>query len=168
MYQALKSFWRFNLTVPDARCNALRNGPTRQADGCPWFVGCAPPESCLGYNTCAEGYTGTRCALCADGYFRFNAVCQVCPSSPYAVIIGFALGALAALGISYGLNKSGVSLTLIAVGVDYMQVLSIFAQANTRWPAAIKSLFSIFSAFSLNLDLAAPECAAKTITYPIK
>ena len=32
----------------------------------------------------------------------------------------------------------------------------------------MKVLYSIFSAFSLNLDLAAPECAFKTITYPIK
>jgi hypothetical protein len=34
----------------------------------------------------------------------------------------FTRGALAALGISYGLNKSGISLTLIAVGIDYAQV----------------------------------------------
>lgn len=109
--------------MPDARCDAIRSsGPTRAEAGCPWFAACAPPESCLGNNTCAAGYTSERCALCDDGYYRFNAGCQLCPSSPYMVIILFVLGALAALGISYALNKSGISLTLIAVGVDFAQV----------------------------------------------
>jgi hypothetical protein len=118
--QALPGFWRFNLTVPDARCDAPRS--SRVEFGCPWFAACAPVESCLGNNTCAEGYTDARCALCADGFYRFNSSCARCPSSPWAVIVGFFLGALAALSISYGLNKSGISLTLIAVGIDYAQV----------------------------------------------
>jgi len=166
--QAQPSFWRFNLTVPDSRCDALRNVDTRKAAGCPFFAACAPAESCLGNNTCAAGYTSERCQLCDDGFYRFNNACAPCPSSPWAVIVGFTVGALAALGISYALNKSGISLTLIAVGVDYAQVLSIFAQAQIKWPAQLKQLFTIFSAFSLNLDLAAPECAAKSITYPIR
>jgi hypothetical protein len=122
LVKALPGFWRFNLTVPDARCDAPRSGPTRAANGCPWFAACAPVESCTGNNTCAMGYTGDRCALCDDGYYRFNSSCARCPSSPWAVIVGFFLGALAALSISYGLNKSGISLTLIAVGIDYAQV----------------------------------------------
>lgn len=32
----------------------------------------------------------------------------------------------------------------------------------------IATLFTIFSAFSFNLDLTAPECAAKAITFPLK
>jgi hypothetical protein len=111
---------------------------------------------------------GTRCALCDDGFYRFNDACAKCPSSPYAVIIGFVLGALAALSISYWLNKINLSLTLISIGIDYAQVLSMFARTNIKWPAIMKQLFNIFSAFSFNLDLSAPECAAKSITYPIK
>jgi hypothetical protein len=48
------------------------------------------------------------------------------------------------------------------------QVLSIFAQANINWPSQLTTLFTIFSAFSFNLDLTAPECAAKSITWPLK
>ena len=168
LLQAVPGFWRYNLSVPDSRCDSIRSGPSRAANGCPWFAACSPPESCLANNTCSVGYTGERCMLCADGFYRFNAACQPCPASPYAVIIGFVLGALAALGMSYYLNKSGISLTLIAIGVDYAQVLSIFAQSNIRWPAVLKQLFVIFSAFSFNLDLTAPECAAKSFTYPVK
>lgn len=48
------------------------------------------------------------------------------------------------------------------------QVLSIFNQTGVQWPPALAQLFTILSAFSFNLDLTAPECALKTITYPIK
>ena len=89
---------------------------------CAYAVACAPSESCLANNVCATGYVGTRCALCDNGFYRVNSACAPCPSSPYAVIIGFVLGALAALGVSYGLNKSGISLTLISIGIDYAQV----------------------------------------------
>lgn len=91
---------------------------------CVYVVPCLPSgnASCLPGNICAAGYTGDRCSLCADGFYRFNSFCQVCPSSPYAVIVIFVLVALLALGASYALNKSGISLTLIAVGVDYAQV----------------------------------------------
>lgn len=64
--------------------------------------------------------------------------------------------ALVALGISYFLNKSGISLTLISVGIDYAQVISIFAQAKIPWPDYMLVLFRFFAAFSINLDLAAP------------
>ena len=123
--QAQAGFWRFNLTVPDPRCEALRNVPTRAGPGCPWFAACAPSESCLPGNVCADGYAGVRCTTCAAGYYRFNAACAVCPSSPWAVIVGFICGALVALGVSYFLNKSGITLTLIAVGVDFAQVRSL-------------------------------------------
>ena len=49
-----------------------------------------------------------------------------------------------------------------------VQVLAVFAQAKVQWPPELIQLFKIFSAFSLNLDLAAPECAAKSITWPLK
>jgi hypothetical protein len=48
------------------------------------------------------------------------------------------------------------------------QVIAIFVRADVQWPPALIQLFNIFSAFSFNLDLSAPECAVKAITYPIK
>ena len=89
---------------------------------CAYTVACAPAESCLGKNLCAMGYTGKRCSLCADGYYRVNVACEACPSSPYAIIVIFVLLAVLALCASYLLNKYKIQLTLIAVGIDYAQV----------------------------------------------
>ena len=93
------------------------------------------------------------------------------------------MGGIAALAVSYGLNKSVISLTLIAVGIDYaqvrctsgvrssrvahrlrhecLQVLAIFMSANVAWPATLMSLFKILSAFNFNLDLT--SCVGQTV-----
>jgi hypothetical protein len=111
------------------------------------------------------GYEGARCATCSDGYFLSNGSCVPCPSSPFASIIIFVLAALGACALSYGLTKSGLDLPLLTIGIDYAQVVAVFASTNVTWPAQILSLYKVLSAFNLNLDLAAPECAIKTISY---
>lgn len=167
-------FWMLAPGVATAaQCPPERQGLNLAS--CAYAVACSPNASCLPGNVCAEGYTGDRCSLCADGFFRANGICSACPSSPYAIIIIFIVGGIAALAVSYGLNKSGISLTLIAVGIDYaqvrlmqeirllrvaqrlrcvcLQVLAIFMSANVAWPATLMSLFKILSAFNFNLDL---------------
>jgi hypothetical protein len=52
-----------------------------------------------------------------------------------------------------------------AVAVDYFQVVAMFAQTNIVWPAAVQTLFSIMSAFNLNLDLIAPQCAIPSVGF---
>ncbi len=66
------------------------------------------------------------------------------------------------------MNKYRLDLPLIAVAVDYFQVVAMFAQTNIQWPAAVKTLFSIMSAFNLNLDLIAPECAIPNVSFAEK
>jgi hypothetical protein len=75
------------------------------------------------------------------------------------MIIMFACMALFACGVGWMLNKYNVSLALISIGMDYFQVVSMFARTRIRWPPQLKQVFMILSAFNLNLDIAAPECA---------
>ncbi len=49
--------------------------------------------------------------------------------------------------------------------MDYAQVVAIFANNNVQWPSILTELFNILSAFNLNLDLIAPECALPSVTY---
>ena len=53
---------------PDAVCGTLRDH--RRA--CPRCLACEPPDACLGNDTCAAAYTGSRCGACEDGYFRLD------------------------------------------------------------------------------------------------
>lgn len=162
---ALPGFWRFNTTTKEL-CHPLR---THRADaggpGCPVFVACSPSESCLGNNVCQEAYTGDRCQDCADGFYHVNAKCEKCPSSPYATVIIFVLLALFAMFGAFMLNAYNVNLSLISIGTDWAQIVAMFSRTSITWPPAVSKLFLILSAFNLNLDLIAPECAIKSVTY---
>ena len=121
LVKSIAGYWR----VVPAQLTPEACPPQRQGAALPYCVNtiaCQPSDSCLGNNVCSAGYTSDRCSLCADGFFRTNGHCAPCPSSPYAAIAIFIVGALTALGLSYLLNKSGISLTLISIGIDYAQV----------------------------------------------
>jgi len=51
------------------------------------------------------------------------------------------------------------------IGIDYFQVLAIFASARIAWPELIRQMFQIMSAFNLNIELTAPECVVPSLAY---
>lgn len=91
-----------------------------------------------------------------------------CPNNLYALYIGMALVLIVAAGFAYWLNKRQISIALIAIGVDYAQVLSMFSKTRIRWPKFLKDIFQILSAFNLNLDLTAPECMMPDMKWWMK
>jgi hypothetical protein len=56
----------------------------------------------------------------------------------------------------------------VSIGVDFFQVLAIFANLKIAWPPAIRTLFQILSAFNLNIEIVTPECLIPSITYAQK
>jgi hypothetical protein len=162
---SLSGFWRFNVS-DIAQCHPLRvNRVSEGGPGCPIFSACEPAESCLGANRCAIQYRGERCQDCADRFYRANGVCIKCPDSPWAVVIVFVVAAIAALYIASLLNSKNINLALISIGMDWAQVVAMFARTRINWPALVKELFLLLSAFNFNLELIAPECAVPSITY---
>jgi len=152
--------------------------PIRKEEGlrsnkeCENFVACDPPEACLGANICADGYANKafpyRCSQCADGYYRSSGSCRQCPNNPELNIVFFFIVAVVAIGIGWFLNRKQVNIAFLTIGLDYIQVISIFASTRVAWPQQIKDLFRILSAFNLNIEIIAPECAFKGITYKQK
>ena len=53
----------------------------------------------------------------------------------------------------------------ISIGVDYCQVLALFASAKISWPDSMKKVFNALSFFNVNIDIAAPECLNPDISY---
>ena len=101
----------------------------------------------------------TRCSLCtANEYYRIDGKCETCPSNPEYIIIGFVVGVVFISIGCYILDKRNFNLAFISIGVDYFQVLAIFASVDVEWPAAIKAIFRLLSFFNFDLDIAAPEC----------
>ena len=159
-----------NAGTIDADSNApLGCPPAIAIPGRSWcIVACSPPSSCLGSNFCGVGYGGARCDTCSDGYYQRSGECVLCPASPAALFIGFAIIVLAAAMGAYWLNKKAVNTTTVAIGVDYFQVIAIFLGAQVQWPEPVKELFNILSAFNLNIEVVAPECLAAGVTYKDK
>lgn len=133
---------------------------------------CSPASSCIGENFCAVGYRSAapeyRCSSCAIGYYKRAGLCAECPDSPELLIIAFVLMAICAAVAAYFLNKSNIDVALVQIGIDYFQVLAIFSSARIKWPAIIRDIFHIMSAFNLNLEITAPECLVPDIAFVTK
>jgi hypothetical protein len=100
----------------------------------------------IGKCECVSG--GPRCALCrvsigsADshdgkdykGYFRLNDECQECPDNPGLLLglMGLAIVVFCVGG--WWMQDKEVNVAFLSIGVDYFQVLAIFARIKIRWP----------------------------------
>ena len=117
------------------------------------IVPCVPADACLGSNVCAAGYASKapyfRCASCDLGYYQLGTVCAKCPDSPYAIIVVAAVIILAAGALGYFLNKKNINIGYVSIGVDWAQVVAIFADAGVPWPPEVRQLLHILSAFNL-------------------
>ena len=149
-----EGFWRTNDSAPSDRCHDLR----QERDECPVFLPCEPPWACAGDNECSEEYTGYRCQECAEGFFRINGECQECPDHAWLLGVLLALAAIGACLGAYVINSKGIRLAAFTIGIDYFQVLAMFARTRVRWPSSMETLLQAMSFFNLNLELAAPEC----------
>eukprot|EP00937_MAST-01D_sp_MAST-1D-sp2_P000675 g675.t1 len=159
---AKQHWWRMEpeLDDPDARqCHFDRQNRPEGYGECYYFVPCEPKESCLGLNFCEVGYAGMRCTDCAKGYFRRTGECVPCPDCPLCIVLLF-IGVGVVCGTAgYILSRKNIELGIVAIGVDYFQVLSMLARTKVAWPKAVVELYYWLSAFNLNLELLAPECS---------
>ena len=136
------------------------------------IVPCDPPESCKGDNVCAYGYASKpptwKCASCDTGFYHRNTECIKCPDSPWALVVGFTLLVVVAAAVGYLLSQKGVNIAVISIGLDFFQVLAIFASSGVKRPAIVKELLNVLSAFNLNIEIVAPECIVPNLSYKAK
>merc|ERR1711968_303033 len=135
---------------------------------CPHFIPCEPAESCIGANRCGTGYTGKKCNKCDQGSFRIDGYCVSCPSDPVLMLVMFLVGALAAAAVFAVISVLKINVGVISIGIDYFQVLSMFGTKKIPWPKSMVVLFDYLSAFSFNLDLAAPDCVGGGVPVYVK
>jgi len=158
-------FFKQDLSTPTQKCPAERW--TRGV--CPYFAPCEPSWACAGNNTCAVGYEGDRCARCVKGeYYRIGGLCQKCPDQQWLLLVGLAVAMVSVLGAGYYLHKRKLRLGVFTVVVDFFQVVAMFARTRVEWPPAIVAIFNALSAFSLNVEITAPECAVPNVTVEQK
>jgi hypothetical protein len=143
---------------------------TEMRDVC--IAPCDPPESCLGDNICAFGYASKppawRCSNCDTGFYRRNIECIKCPDSPWGLVIAMFLLIVFAGALGYFLAQKGVNIAVVSIGIDFFQVLAIFASSGVKWPQIVKDFLYFLSAFNLNIEIVAPECIIPDLSYKAK
>ena len=75
----------------------------------------------MGENQCKEGYADTRCAACADGYYRLSGACEVCPKCPQCAFLAFIFFAVLVCAIGHWLAQRKVKLNMLSIFIDYFQ-----------------------------------------------
>lgn len=73
--------------------------------------------------------------MCAPGHYRLNQACAVCPNMAWLLILGFIVVVIAVAGFGYWATKKKINLVGLAIGVDFLQIVSIFAAFNFKWCA---------------------------------
>jgi Cu/Zn superoxide dismutase len=142
-----------------AQCPPERHDRPGAYDTCHYFVPCEPKTSCTGENFCDVGYAGVRCSECAKGYFRRTGECEPCPDCPICMVLMFlGIGMMAGV-VGYILSRKNIEMGIVAIGVDYFQILAMLARTKVGWPKAVLEVYYWLSAFNLNLELLAPECS---------
>jgi hypothetical protein len=152
-----------NLKTDPTLCNRLNDQVP--GDGCRIKV-CNQVHLTLGDGRCFA----PRCGQCnPKSHFRLDGICEPCPECPICLIAAM-LGVAIAAGVAmWFLTKEGVDLVIMSIGIDYFQVVSLFAKSKVAWPPEMKELLRLLQWFQLDIDLAAPECLARGLfTFEMK
>merc|ERR1711968_326458 len=59
-------------------------------------------------------------------------------------------------------RRVSYNMTIVNVGIDYFQVLSLFSRSKAQWPDDLKIVIKFLAIFQFDIDLAAPECLPTT------
>ena len=78
-------------------------------------------------------------------------MCNPCPNMAWLLILGFVLGLLALVTFALWATKKRVNLVGLAIGVDFLQIISMFSAFNFQWcvclPVLMLWLFCSICAF---------------------
>ena len=75
------------------------------------------------------------------GYYRLNNKCEQCPDQPGLIVALFFIGIIALCIGGWVLNKKSFNVAFISIGVDYFQVLALFARSEISWPPLMRAFF---------------------------
>ena len=112
--------------------------------------------------TCECTGGGPRCSLCRQagggidpdtgkdwkGYYRLNDECQECPDHPELLLALMVTALVLFCIVGWWMQDKRVNVAFMSIGVDYFQVLAIFARIKVRWPLWVKQILQVLSIFN--------------------
>jgi hypothetical protein len=111
-------------------------------------------------------FDGTK--LNVRGYRRLNDECQECPDNPALLMALMGVGIVLMCIGAWWMEDKNINVAFLSIGIDYFQVLAIFARIKISWPYWVKQILEILSIFNFNIDIAAPECLIPEFDYKTK
>ena len=66
------------------------------------------------------------------------------------------------------LRRQRVNTSVISIGLDFMQIVSIFVNLNFQWPDQLRKLFAAASTSTFNTQVLAPECSISAWNFTLK
>jgi hypothetical protein len=156
---------------------ALAPGFTRvSTDGTASLRMCVPPSACLGgggNGTCASGYAGRDCGMCAPGHYRLLMKCEPCSASHTmwrAVLLClFPLLLVALLTTESLVTARGATLNgrnrraagwIALFAIQTLALVPMSLTSVPPWPRGLDSAMAAATGALFNVELAAHECFA--------
>ena len=149
----------------DEQCRTRSNSTATKESGLSSACDANHPEDCArcvfnasstqGTCECVGG--GPRCGLCRlasdgyKGYFRLNDECQECPDDPWLLLILMALAIVVFCVVGWWMQDKKINVAFLSIGVDYFQVLGLFARIRIRWPDWMRDILQVLSIFNFNI-----------------
>jgi hypothetical protein len=65
-------------------------------------------------------------------------------------------------------RRKGVNLSALGIGIDFLQIVSMFTAFGFKWPGQLTSLFNMASTATFNEQMLAPECSIGTWSFETK
>ncbi len=77
-------------------------------------------------------------AACDFKFYRLAGNCEKCPNLAWLTVLGFLLVIVVVALFAYYTHRKKINLVGLAIGVDFMQVISMFVAFDFNWPTPLK------------------------------
>ena len=118
------------------------------------------PHNASGKSMCQEGYTGELCAVCEEGYFRFDVGCFQCPddNATSFVFMLFGVAAVILLWIVVAQAAGWLGSDAFDILLLFLQCVSIIMSFDLQFHPWVTPLAPIFTLAAFNMDILNPTC----------
>jgi hypothetical protein len=132
------------------------------------IISCVPQDACPGeaYANCKHGYQGYACALCINGYYKWNKGCQSCGDYAFVRLLLVVLFVVIVGGIFVAFTSITAShISSLAIVSSFWQIIAVFNNFDVNWPTGVGNTFTAASVVNFNTDFLSPQCLFPGINY---
>eukprot|EP00435_Cladocopium_sp_Y103_P010730 s2299_g2.t2 len=157
--------------VPFQAAGYSAGAPSYPGADPPYIVTCTSAIRCpeLPIGSCPAGNSGIGCVNCVANHYDDDGICRSCSESPFSVwpLMVAILLSIIALALLYKFattvdRTSRDSVATILLGAVFVLLIQLgvpnFSKVRVEWVEPLKTLRSVFSFMTFNVDVLRPGC----------